>query len=284
MTAKTTKSPAPAETQQDAAPRAALDAAIEAARLADPVIEGPHGRRHVLVPEGMKLAEAHDPYVLPPRIGQGVTVDDAASLIVYANRFSDARSLIVADIDSLRIAARLDWHRGNQDADPLAPQPAVHTATLALRESEEFRRWKAVEGEMHDQMAFAEFLDENACDIVDPDPADMIEIARELEATQGVAFKASTRLQTGERSLTYETETHVKSEMRVPTQFTLQIPLFQGEAPVDIKASFRFRPTPGGLRLGFVWRRVEYRMQAEFAQIATRVAEQAGLPVIFGRT
>ena len=261
----------------------ALTAAIEGARIADPVIDGEHGKRHAFVPEGMTLQDISDPYALPPRIIAGLQTDDAQSLMTYTNRFSDARSILIADVDALTVTAALDWHHGNQADAALSAQPCEHKATLKLRRSEEFKRWSAMEGELHDQMAFAEFLDENAQDIIDPDPADMIEVARELEATQGVSFKAATRLQTGERSITYETETHTKGDIKVPTQFTLQIPLFQGEEPVDIKASFRFRPRADGLKLGFVWRRVDYRIQAEFAQIATRVAENTGLPVMFGR-
>ncbi|MEQ8931605.1 MAG: DUF2303 family protein [Nitratireductor sp.] len=263
----------------------ALQAAIEGARIADPVINGEHGKRHAFVPEGMTLQDISDPYALPPRIEQSLQTDDAQSLMTYTNRFSDTRSILIADVDALTVTAVLDWHFSNNGTfeSTLNAQPCKHKATLKLRRSEEFKRWSAMEGILHDQMAFAEFLDENAQDIIDPDPADMIEVARELEATQGVAFKAATRLQTGERSLRYETETHTKGDIKVPTQFTLQIPLFQGEEPVDIKASFRFRPQPDGLKLGFVWRRVDYRIQAEFAQIATRVAENTGLPVMFGR-
>ncbi|MBW4982522.1 YfdQ family protein [Mameliella sp. CS4] len=264
-------------------PRAALDVALNAARLADPVIEGEHGKRFTFGPTDFKLTEIPNPHALPPHIQAQPVVDDAQSLITYANRFSSAESLLIADIDSLRVMACLDYHAGNQDSEPLVPGPRKHTATLQLRESEEFKRWNEVQGELIDQMAFAEFLDENASDIIDPEPTVMIEIARDLEATQGVNFKSSTRLQTGERSIVYETETHTKGEMKVPTQFTLQIPLFAGEAPVDITASFRFRPSAGGLKLGFVWRRVEYRRQAEFQQVATRIAEGTGLPVVFGR-
>ncbi|GGF43987.1 Uncharacterized conserved protein YfdQ, DUF2303 family [Mameliella alba] len=264
-------------------PRAALDVTLTAARLAEPVIEGANGKRFTFGPTDFKLTEIPDPHALPPHIMAQPVVDDAQSLITYANRFSTEDSLLIADIDSLRVMACLDYHASNLDEEPLAPSPRKHTATLQLRESEEFKRWNDIQGELIDQMAFAEFLDENANDIIAPEPTVMIEIARDLEATQGVNFKSSTRLQTGERSIVYETETHTKGEMKVPTQFTLQIPLFAGEAPVDITASFRFRPSAGGLKLGFVWRRVEYRRQAEFQQVATRIAEGTGLPVVFGR-
>ncbi|GGG77758.1 hypothetical protein GCM10011415_28360 [Salipiger pallidus] len=267
-------------------PRSALEVALTSARLADPIIEGDHGQRFALTPPDYTLTAIPSPHALPPHIIEQLTTDDADSLIRYANRFSTSASVLIADIDTLAVHACLDWHGHNQatDAESLKTGARKHTASLKLRESEEFKRWNKIEGQLIDQMEFAEFLDENAADIITPEPATMIEIARDLEATQGVNFKSSTRLQTGERSIVYETETHTRGEMKVPTQFTLQIPLFAGEEPVEIVASFRFRPRPDGLKLGFVWRRVEYRRLAEFQQISFRVSEATGLALMFGRT
>jgi uncharacterized protein YfdQ (DUF2303 family) len=263
---------------------AEFEKALEAARLSAPMNQGIDGREWLVVPNGFSHYDVTDPDRLPNHVKQSLTTDDADSLIAYANRFSSEQSILIADIDKLSISAHLDWHNHNQSESKGQPQQNKHRATLQLRESEEFKRWNDLENQMVDQMAFAEFLDENACDIATPDPATMIEIARDLEATQGVNFKASTRLQTGERSITYESETHTKGDMTVPTQFTLEIPLFMGEPPVEIIASFRFRVSAGGLKLGYAWRRVEYRRLAEFKAIATRISESTGLPVIFGRS
>lgn len=262
-----------------------LEAVLKGARIADPVIKLQDGVAFAFVPEGFSLKDISDPHRLPPYIKQRVTVDDAESLIQYCNRFSDTRSVIIADLDALSISAVLDWHSGNQEPsyDPLMSMACQHLAALKLRNSEEFARWAAMENKLHDQMVFAEFLDENSSDIVDPEPAVMIEIARDLEATQGVKFKAGTRLQTGERSFSYETETHVRGDLKVPQRFRLSLPLFHGEEPTEIEASFRFRPQSDGLKLGFVWRRVEYVRQAKFREIAHRVAEATGLCVFHGR-
>jgi len=262
-------------------PGETLEAVLSGARVANPIQTMPDGRRYALLPASFQLQDITPKDLLPDHIRQTVTLDDGESLTRYTNRFSDSRTILIADIDLLTVTAALDWHE-SKDMQ-CAPMPAAHNATLKLRESEEFSRWNEMEGTLHNQMEFAEFLDENASDIVDPAPTVMIEIARDLEATQGVAFKSSNRLQTGERSLVYETETHTKGDMKVPTQFTLQIPLFVGEPPIDIKASFRFRPSSQGLKLGFVWRRVEYRRQAEFSAIAHRVSEATGCPLMMGR-
>lgn len=265
-------------------PGAAMDATLEAARLADPIVERADGRAYAFVPEGFTLKDISDPNALPPHIQQRVTVDDADSLIAYANRFSDRRSVIIADLDSLKIGVELDWHSQNQgDGSLLQPGPCKHVATLVMRQSEEFKRWAAMENRLHDQAEFAEFLDENSSDIVDPAPSVFIEIARDLEATVGVNFKAGNRLENGDRSFRYETETRTKGDVVIPTRFKLEIPIFFGEEPTIIEAAFRFRPNPDGLKLGFVWRRVDFVRQAQFRQIAYRVAEETGLPVFQGR-
>lgn len=263
-------------------PREALDAAIDAARIANPIITPADGREHALVPHGYALHDVTDPHRLPPMIRAAVTMDDRASLSAYANRFSDTRSILLADIDKGTIRACLDWHHNNEAG--LAPQHATHRATLQLRDSEEFKRWDEMEGEMHPQTNFAMFLEENVSDVVNPAPSVLLEICRDLEATQGVKFRSGVRLDNGDRTFVYQDETHVKNDITVPTEITLSIPLYQGEAPIEAKAKFRFRPTPDGLMLGFRWHRVKYQRDATFTEIAHKIAEETGLPAYFGRT
>ncbi|WP_323779076.1 DUF2303 family protein [Leisingera sp.] len=263
-------------------PKQSLDAAIEAARLADPVIGGDDGRQHAFVPDGFTLKDISDPNILPEHISQTVVVDDRDSLTNYVNRFSDGRSILIADYDAGLIRAHLDWHTDN--STEMTRQHASHTATLKLRNSEEYDRWNKMEGEMHSQEEFALFIEENVSDISDPDHSVMLEICRDLEATQDVSFKSGIRLENGDRTFVYEDETKVKGDMIVPTEIGLSIPVYRGEEPVDIRAKFRFRPTASGLQLGFRWHRVEYMRQATFNAMAQQTAENTGRPYYFGRT
>lgn len=265
--------------QEPIDPRGALNAAIDAARLASPVAVETNGISHVLVPGGYGLQAVADPDRLPPYIkGTAVTVDDRASLVAYTNRFSDARSVLIADYDAGAITAALDWH--SEDG---SPQPRQHKCVLKLRADEAFARWNAMQGKLVSQAEFAAFLEENAVDVITPEPAVLIEISRDLEATQGVTFKSSTRLESGDRAFVYENETRTKGDVKVPREFTLMVPIYNGEEPVELRCALRFRVTDGGLLLGFEWRRVEYQRRAYFTQIATAAAEDTGRPVFFGR-
>lgn len=268
-------------TTQDVNPRDALDAAIDAAVLADPIIETKDGRTFVMLPDSHSARDISDPNRLPPHIKQSLTFDDRDSTTNYINRFSDGRSIILASYDSGTISARLDWHK-DKDAG-LEPQQGNHTATLKLKDSEEYARWSAMEGEMHAQKDFARFIEENVADVLAPDHNVMLEVCRDLEVMQGTSFKSGVRLENGDRTFVYQTDTQVKGDIRVPTELTLDIPLYHGEPPSQVQAKFRFKPTQDGLMLGFVWHRVEYRRQAVFREMAHKIAEDTALPVYYGR-
>ena len=258
-----------------------LQTAITNAWMMKPMIDHGDGRTHVVLPKGFELHETTNVDRLPEHIEQLVEVDDRASLVAYANRFSDERSILIADFDAITIGAQLDWHRNN--TGDIAPQHCTHLCNLIMRDSLEYERWNRIEGTLRDQVEFAQFLEENVADVINPESSDLLEICRDLEAAKSASFRSGVRLENGDRSFKYEDETRVAGAITVPTEITLLIPLFFGEMPVEVKAKFRFRVTPDGLKLGVFWHRVEYQRRATFFQIATRAAEETGLPVFNGR-
>lgn len=262
-----------------------FDTALRAAQAVDlKPFAAPGGRAFAPVPRGFELKEVTDPALLPPHPKAAVVVDEKQALIDYVNRFRDERTVLFADVDAGAVEAVLDYH-GGSDSGLEGPWsgPRLHKATLKLRESEEFARWNAFQGALHDQEAFAAFLEENATDIVEPDAASMIELAREFSATVGAKFDSKVDLSNGDRRFRYETETQVSETIRVPREFIVSIPIWQGEEPEPLRAAFRYRASAGGLKLGFEWRRVEYRRLALFRLIAHAVAEGTGAPVYLGR-
>ena len=261
----------------------ALDAAVDGARRADPLLKTADGREFVFVPASYVLKDVNDPLTLPSRARHIVTLDDRNSMTAYVNRFSRPETVLIADFPSLTISAVIDFHADQDSPVEAQARACDFCADFKLLPSEEFLRWNAMEGEMHPQAAFAEFLDENAVDIAEPDPATMVEISRELEATIDAAFKSAVSPESGDRKFVYETETKTKGDITIPKRFSLNIPLYNGEGPELLEARFRFRATPAGLLLGFVWHRVEYQRRAFFVSIATQIAEDTGRPVFAGR-
>lgn len=265
-------------------PQELILALQDATTVKNPVIESIVGKQIVLHPDSHRVAEFSIPDWLPNHISAHPIFDDRVSLEAYVKRFSTRESLLMADYDAGRVTALLDWHRDNQhDDSPCQRNHNQHSATLKLRNSEEFGRWDAMESKLVPQNEFAEFLDENASDIHEPSPAEMLEVSRDLEVIVGSTFRSKTRLHNGDRVFTYEAETQTRGEVKVPTEFSLNVPLYHGEPPIILNAKFRYRPTANALMMGFVWHRVEYQRQAVFRQIAHAVGENTGLPAHFGR-
>ena len=259
-----------------------LTTLIKADALAAPLIFGADNREHALVPAGYKLEDITDPNRLHPRPKAVITVDDRASLTAYTKRHSTDASMIFAHYTSGTISTAIDWHPHNQHEDHGFSGAREHLAVLKLLPSEEYTRWNGMEGKMHSQADFALFLEENASDIYTPEPAIMLELARDLEAVGSQTFTARTRLQNGDNSFTFETENKIVSKVQAPTEFQLMIPVFHGEEPEILTAKFRWRPAASGLTLGFVWHRVEYMRRARFTQIAAQTSEETGLPWVAG--
>lgn len=271
--------------EPNTAPAETLETVIKALALRDAKHTGPDGRAYVALPNEFSLHELKDQAFVAPYISQNIVIDDRASLSAYANRFKDERSIILADYDALTVTAQLDWHSHNQSTDAGSASPNKHRAVLRLRPSEEFARWdKFVKEGFHDQESFARFLEENASDVAEPDPATLIEISRDFEATVGQVYKSSTRLDNGDRKLVFDTESRATNDVVIPQQITLSMPFYNGEDPSEIVAKFRWRPSNGAVVFALEWHRVEYHRRAHFNQIAYLAADETGLPVFVGRT
>ena len=240
------------------------------------------GREYVIVPRGCDVKDLTPYPDLPPRARENITVVERASFEKYLKRFFEKSTVIFADIDANAIKAVIDYHDHNMAENPSAAA-GDHLVTLQLRHSEEFERWDEMAGEMHRQEEFALFLEENHMDVLHPDGADLLELARDLEASIGGEFKSSVRLDNGDRVLQYSQETTTNGRIPVPKEIVLNIPVYQGEEEIQLKAKFRHNINGGMLKLGFIWHRVEYIKNAEFERIANDASEAAGLPVFFGK-
>lgn len=195
----------------------------------------PDGKLTAVIPrEHTYLAER------PVRIEQAVKVGDAASFLSYHALYSDENSRAFAERDSNSIRAVLDYHKSNDKTARFGK----HTLTLVLRHTEEWQKWTKSNGKPMEQAEFAEFLEENAPDVVFPSAADMLEMATTLQATIDVQFKKAYNLQSGAVELRYEENINGrfgKGEVVVPKSFKISIPVYDGQDAVQIEAMFRFR-------------------------------------------
>jgi hypothetical protein len=247
------------------------------------------GREFIVSPDGYGLTDV-SVRAVPDRIIARRSFADGDSLAAYVRRFADSSSLLVADIgqpnmgSGPKIAVALDYHPSatNVASSPPPVGAVDHIAVWAMDHSEELKAWAKFEGKLHPQEDFIRFLEENAMDIVSPEPAKLLDLCRDFEAIKTVNFKSSKRLQNGDREFVYSETTGTADRIAVPEKIKLRIPLFYGEQAHDVDLLFRYRMKEGGLSLGYEFHRMKPVLDAAFRSAAVRVAESAGLPAHFG--
>lgn len=289
------------ETLHGGESRTALEAALDAAALMNPVQNAADERQWLVVPETHKAIDITDPLRLPSRIAQSVTLDDRAGLIAYANRFKLANSILLADVDAGRISALIDYHCETQavqidgqtvpDLQEGKARHNAHRALLALRHSEAFKLWNGFQGEidergngkLHAQTEFAAFLEENGADVTSPDGSSLLEIVRDLHLVRDEKLTSKIDLTSGDLSLNFQSETQQLQKVTLPRVICLRLPIWEGEEPIDIECRLRWRTHSGVVALGIVMKRIEHIKRELFAKITSEIAEATGLPAMAGR-
>lgn len=184
----------------------------------------------------------------PERKKGTARVLDAASFCEYYRLFQDADSRVFADETTSKILAVLDYHESGHGED--GPRWGQHRIDLTLRHSEEWKRWIALNGKRTPQMEFAEHLENNAPDIVDPDAATMLEVARDLSAKTDVDFGSAIRMANGSVQFKYSEQvkgTYGNGNIDIPERFVIAIPVYVGGERTQIVARLRYRIASGKL-------------------------------------
>jgi uncharacterized protein YfdQ (DUF2303 family) len=193
-----------------------------------------------IAPEDYTLHDLEKYQDKPRRVCGTFNAEDLASFCRYVTRFKDDSTTIAASVEHAVMTAVLDYHEGI-----VAPRFGEHKAVYAPPLSEEWKRWSGVDGKPMAQAAFAQFIEENAADIVEPAGAGVIDLARSLRATRKIDYQSEVDLADGTIGLRYEetTETHgsKRTEIAVPKFLMLGIPVFFGGTPYAVKAWFRYR-------------------------------------------
>jgi uncharacterized protein YfdQ (DUF2303 family) len=208
----------------------------------DPKKPGPF----VITPEGWKLQYPEIP-AFPSRIAQQVTMHNAGSFSAYVKEFAEESTAIFFDEDKRTFTAILDYHLGgNGHEDAEAPRWCDHVATFVARTSPEWDAWIGRNMKAFGQVEFAEFLEDNLIDVIEPAGADLLEITRTLEAKKDVAYSSAIRLQNGSVRINYDevikgTANTQAGVIEIPEQFTLQMEVIRGGSQYRFPARFKYR-------------------------------------------
>jgi uncharacterized protein YfdQ (DUF2303 family) len=250
-------------------------------------VKNEDGREYLVMPDDHKCVEVTLPNALPYKaphfVAQRVALQTTDSLVEYVNRYRGDDTVLFADISTDTIIGQVDYHSPGDEE--LVPRPVAHAAALKLAFSVEWTAWNGISGKLMDQLDFARFIEENACDVRAPCGAEILECVRHLQAVRKVDWRKAVRTASGVETFEYAeaTEAKTKGGVEVPTKFLLGIPVYFGEPDHELHAFLRWKLDGGDLKIGVQLHRPEHVRQAVFKNIVYDVAERVKCPAMYGK-
>lgn len=225
---------------------------------------------YAIVPNDAHIDELERLLPAPVRARATVTANSAETLSAYINRFKSENSAIFADQAKFTIVGIIDYHA------PSAPAFREHRVTYVAPRSLEWQTWTGGSGKRMAQSDFAQFIEDNVVDIRTPPGADVLEVARGLQAKKSVEFASAIRLADGAQQFTYNETidgSAAKGTIKVPEEFVLGIPVFFGGDLYEVRARLRYRIDGGKLMLWYELYRAEYIERDAFDAVCKGVSE-----------
>lgn len=240
---------------------------------------------YAIVPNGSKvesLIGLQYPHgKLSDHITQKVSLRDGKSFMKYVEDFRSAETRVFAEPKAAAFTAVVDYH----NAIDSGPDFCAHRAEFIMSLDDRWKVWAGSDQKPFSQEAFAEFIEDNVLDIVRPDGATMIEIARELVAKSDMNFASKVTPQNGQVQFSY-TETiaaNVKGgTMDVPESFTIRIPIFFGEVPIEVGARLRFRITNQKLSFFYKLNQPQQKVDEAFKKSVDEISSGLGTVILLG--
>ncbi len=213
----------------------------------------------------------------PRRKTGSYVVHDVPSFGAYFDKHRLPETEVWADLTKQSLFAVLN--AGVESAGVEAGDPGWedHVLSYAVKKTDGWIAWTAVDGKLLDQVTFAELIESRAIDIHHPSSAEMLDIAQTFEAKTNVEFKSGEVLASGERKLTYNETTTAKAgetgSVDIPKEIHLALVPFEGADAYKVVARFRYRITGGRLALGVVLERPNDILREAFEDVVQKAEE-----------
>lgn len=259
-----------------------VDTIIAVAQAAITAKNHPHpdGRPYVVIPEGMEVAEL--PLSSAPNRPQAhVKLRDAASFIAYVNRYKAVDSVIYSTLEPAAFVVVLNDHGPNDQAKPIIGWRDWR-ATFQIPASREWLLWHQANRKDMSQVGFAEFLEDNLPDIIEPAGNTMLEIALNFEAAKSGSFRGALRLKDGSSQLQWVDDTQEVGQIKIPDTFKLAIPVFENEAPREVEARLKYRIKDGVLTLRYELIRSHKVLEAAYRETLAKIIDGTGTTPLLG--
>lgn len=221
----------------------------------------------------------------PDRKRVVVNLYSVESFIAYVNEHKSEHTRIFASLSKApyTMVAAIDYH---ETAPAGKPEFITHLAVLTLRTTDEWDRWAGNDKKQFNQIEFAEFVEENSLDIVEPSSATIMEMALSLQSSNEVRWKSAARLDNGAIHLEYHDDAKAMGgkdgSMNIPELFKLNLAVFRGLEEKIIEARFRYRLRTGSIALFYQLVRPQKLIDAMVLDAMLKVKSETNLPVFDG--
>jgi uncharacterized protein YfdQ (DUF2303 family) len=214
-----------------------------------------------------------------------VNLYSVESFIEYVNEHKGENTRIFASLSKApyTMTAAIDYHAMTPAG---LPEFITHLAVLTLRTTDEWDRWSAKDKVAVNQIEFAEFVEENSLDIIDPNSATMMEIALSLQSNNEVRWKSAVRLNSGAVHLEFQDDAKAMAgkdgALNIPELFKINLAVFRGLEERTIEARFRYRLRSGSIALFYQLVRPQKLIDAMVLDAMLKVKSETNLPVFDG--
>lgn len=251
-----------------------------------------------------------DGYRDTPRRREGIArLTTLDSFISHINRFKSEASAIFAmdNPTAPTLQSVLDYHpEGPADAVGSEPDFGEHRGRYDFPLSDEWKAWKAKNGEGLSMADFAAFLEDHIGDVILAEPGALNEDmegfmtrtgyeniaspSRLMELSRGLSFneKSEVRevrnLQSGEAQLLFTAE-HVDAvgaPLNIPSLFVVELPVFRFGDYYRLLARLRYRKVGTSIRFSYELWRADKVFDEAFRKAADKAADETGLPLFYG--
>jgi uncharacterized protein YfdQ (DUF2303 family) len=214
------------------------------------------GVPHLIHPTGTQATQLHHLLAQPNRMRRHITLADLGEMVAYLKELiaTDGAHypVIYAHYEQKTFTLYPDYHK----ADTL--EWLDHKADTRLTYSREFETWRAKNGQRMNQTDFAEFIDSNVVDIIEPTGATMVTMAQTLEATRTEVFKSAVRVSSGEHQFTWANTGDAHQNTVIPERFKIAVRIYQGdEDAIELTAKLYYRIKDGAVTFFYQLHRVD---------------------------
>lgn len=208
-----------------------------------------NGILHLLVPNDCTLKSMEDLMPAPQRIKASPEFLDANGFAEYVNEFKVEGSRVFVDVAEMRLCTVFDCHA------PGKPAWGDHSASLVLKESHEWQKFKSLDNKHMDNTAFAEFIEDHLAYIANDDlsGSDLLSMAQNLKVELKGELAVESTLHAGLRNLVIRDD-HVlqgksgSKDISFPEKLKLKLRIFQGGETYPIEVYVRYRASKEGVK------------------------------------